>query len=209
MRFLWVDTLCILQDSPEDKAREIEQMAHIYSGASFALLAASSERVSQGFLQPRRDLLPPDAVLPPFCFGATHPGTLYLSDQAMQYHCATAITSIRGGVTARTAEVDTRLPGVFFLPKERRKTPPPPQKTPIFTHGTRRHWWVALNDYSARATTLPSDKLVATSGVAQHLNRVFQMRHLAGLWEDTLLDDLLWYTTKPLMPRPKTYRALT
>ncbi|KAL0948719.1 hypothetical protein HGRIS_008853 [Hohenbuehelia grisea] len=99
MRFLWVDTLCILQDSPEDKAREIEQMAHIYSGASFALLAASSERVSQGFLQPRRDLLPPDAVLPPFCFGATHPGTLYLSDQAsaqqLQYN-STDPVSLRG-----------------------------------------------------------------------------------------------------------------
>ncbi|EIW52296.1 HET-domain-containing protein, partial [Trametes versicolor FP-101664 SS1] len=55
-RSLWVDSLCILQDSPEDKAQKINGMHHIYRNAQLTIMAAGAQSVDEGFLC-RRDPL--------------------------------------------------------------------------------------------------------------------------------------------------------
>ncbi|EIW52255.1 HET-domain-containing protein [Trametes versicolor FP-101664 SS1] len=52
-RYLWVDSLCIVQDSDEDKLHELGRMHFIYRYAYLTIIAASAERVSAGFLQDR------------------------------------------------------------------------------------------------------------------------------------------------------------
>ncbi|SJL14841.1 uncharacterized protein ARMOST_18313 [Armillaria ostoyae] len=54
LRFLWVDALCILQDSREDKAWEIAQMRRIFHDAYVTVIAACAHKVSDGFLHDRR-----------------------------------------------------------------------------------------------------------------------------------------------------------
>ncbi|PGH01354.1 hypothetical protein GX51_05286 [Blastomyces parvus] len=51
--YLWVDALCIIQDSEEDKAKEISQMKEVYASSALTIVAASAEGVSAGFLHPR------------------------------------------------------------------------------------------------------------------------------------------------------------
>ncbi|KAI0165119.1 HET-domain-containing protein [Hypoxylon sp. FL1284] len=46
--YLWVDSLCIVQDSPADKAQQIGAMAAIYSRADLAIVAASGDSASAG-----------------------------------------------------------------------------------------------------------------------------------------------------------------
>lgn len=58
-RWLWVDSLCIVQDSDEDKAHEIGRMHHIYRYAHVTIMAGSAEGVGSGFLQ-KRSSAPPD-----------------------------------------------------------------------------------------------------------------------------------------------------
>jgi hypothetical protein len=87
--YLWIDAMCILQDSAEDKAREIERMAQIYSQSTVTIVAASSEDMNDGFLQTRPDTFPYDQLntwcavprrasyalpfrLAPGCFGTVH-----------------------------------------------------------------------------------------------------------------------------------------
>ena len=53
LRFLWADTLCIIQDSEEDKLREISCMRSVYRNALITIIAASASRVSAGFLETR------------------------------------------------------------------------------------------------------------------------------------------------------------
>ncbi|KAK7928250.1 hypothetical protein PG985_005248 [Apiospora marii] len=53
IRFLWIDALCILQDSPDDKSREIARMGHIYKNATATIMAAAAESASEGFLRGR------------------------------------------------------------------------------------------------------------------------------------------------------------
>lgn len=59
LRWLWVDSLCINQDSDQDKRRELARMHYIYRYAYLTIIAASAERVGEGFLQ---DRLPPPQV---------------------------------------------------------------------------------------------------------------------------------------------------
>ncbi|KAF4965204.1 hypothetical protein FSARC_6966 [Fusarium sarcochroum] len=48
MRYLWVDRLCILQDSTEDWTQQAALMCHIYSGAALTLSADSSKSAVDG-----------------------------------------------------------------------------------------------------------------------------------------------------------------
>ena len=50
LRYLWVDALCIVQDSLSDRAAEITKMDRIYQNAQVTISAASAERCQDGFL---------------------------------------------------------------------------------------------------------------------------------------------------------------
>jgi hypothetical protein len=56
LRFLWIDSLCIIQDSSEDKFQELATMHEIYANAYVTIVAASAKRCDDGFLQLRRQL---------------------------------------------------------------------------------------------------------------------------------------------------------
>ncbi|EIW59715.1 HET-domain-containing protein [Trametes versicolor FP-101664 SS1] len=60
-RWLWIDSLCIIQDSDEDKARELGRMHNIYRYAHLTIMAGSAAGVGEGFLQERP---PPDPIAP-------------------------------------------------------------------------------------------------------------------------------------------------
>ncbi|KAI0655280.1 heterokaryon incompatibility protein-domain-containing protein [Cubamyces menziesii] len=64
--FLWTDSLCIIQDSPQDKHRELVSMCEVYRYAYLTIDAASAEKASDGFLQDRSPLRP-DLTLPFIC----------------------------------------------------------------------------------------------------------------------------------------------
>jgi hypothetical protein len=76
LRFLWVDSLCILQDSAEDTLQKISTMGPIYQNATITIAAASAGNVGDGFLQERAplELLPLRNSL----------GTLYLAKHDKQ-----------------------------------------------------------------------------------------------------------------------------
>lgn len=51
--YLWVDALCIKQNSEMDKAKEIARMKEIYASSALTIVAAAAESVSKGYLYPR------------------------------------------------------------------------------------------------------------------------------------------------------------
>ncbi|PKK52246.1 hypothetical protein CI102_2356 [Trichoderma harzianum] len=53
VRYLWIDSLCIVQDDPHDWQIESAKMASIYRDAYFVLGAACGESDAQGFLHSR------------------------------------------------------------------------------------------------------------------------------------------------------------
>ena len=56
LRYLWVDSLCIIQDSDDDKSFGIQNMGNVYRNAQVCILAAAAKTANDGFL--RRPSLP-------------------------------------------------------------------------------------------------------------------------------------------------------
>ncbi|KAI5867452.1 heterokaryon incompatibility protein-domain-containing protein [Durotheca rogersii] len=53
LRYVWIDSLCIVQDDVEDWRREAERMADVYRNAHLVLAAARGASDDEGFLGPR------------------------------------------------------------------------------------------------------------------------------------------------------------
>jgi hypothetical protein len=51
LKYLWVDSLCIIQDSTDDWEREIANMAQIYKNAFVTISAAKAKGCHEGFLK--------------------------------------------------------------------------------------------------------------------------------------------------------------
>ncbi|KAF4865093.1 Proline-rich receptor-like protein kinase PERK9 [Colletotrichum siamense] len=54
-RYLWIDSLCIIQDDPTDWEREAASMEHVFSSASITIAASSARSSSEGFLPTRKE----------------------------------------------------------------------------------------------------------------------------------------------------------
>lgn len=54
IRYIWIDALCIFQDSMEDWSAEAPKMAAIYKNSLVTIAAAASPSVTAGILEPRQ-----------------------------------------------------------------------------------------------------------------------------------------------------------
>ncbi|KAL1942730.1 hypothetical protein VTO73DRAFT_4970 [Trametes versicolor] len=70
VKFLWVDSLCIIQDSYQNQRHELGKMHIIYRNAYLTIIAASAWKVSDGFLHDRP---PAPALSLPFICPAPSP----------------------------------------------------------------------------------------------------------------------------------------
>jgi Heterokaryon incompatibility protein (HET) len=73
---LWVDALCIIQDSKKDKSAEIKKMSTIYMNTAVTIAATSAETVHNGFLSIAR---PQESSTFPFLHPDGHMGQISLS----------------------------------------------------------------------------------------------------------------------------------
>ncbi|KAF5587294.1 hypothetical protein FPANT_6974 [Fusarium pseudoanthophilum] len=65
VRYLWIDALCIIQDSEADWERECTRMADTYANAFLTIAASSSTSVTSHFLRPQ--LKPPPRAAQDMC----------------------------------------------------------------------------------------------------------------------------------------------
>ena len=89
LQYLWVDALCIIQDSTLDKDAEIAKMGEIYENAQLTIATASAERCQDGFLATRSlhgDLAPPCSFSRlPFACPNGESGTISLRESTLYY----------------------------------------------------------------------------------------------------------------------------
>jgi hypothetical protein len=64
-RYLWIDSLCIIQDNKADWAVECSRMAGVYANSHFTIAAACSKDSSEGFIKAPSPFVGPQCVFTP------------------------------------------------------------------------------------------------------------------------------------------------
>jgi hypothetical protein len=85
------------------------------------------------------------------------------------------------------------------------------EKDELNTTTFRQLWEHIVSNYSGCQLTFPSDRLVALSGIAKHMEQLLKIDYCAGLWAFDLLSGLIWYAYETSIPKPEAdaivYRA--
>ncbi|KAL9599062.1 MAG: hypothetical protein Q9219_004096 [cf. Caloplaca sp. 3 TL-2023] len=218
-RYLWIDSLCIIQDSPEDKAREIERMDQVYSNADLTISAANADDCALGFLAKRNGLESDAPIRLPFLCpdwtvgnltlvmynNPTRHEPLYSRSWPFQEHLLSARVLIYGSeqmlwVCQQDSSTGTGAtfkdggpaydPSVTGLKYMRMFL----YRRDIISRGfARKNLWIDLViEYSSRKQSIPDDKIHALQGIASRYSKLMEDKYIAGLWQSWLLPGLMW-----------------
>jgi hypothetical protein len=193
VRYLWIDSLCIIQDDLEDWKAESKVMGLVYQRAVLVIAAAGSTNCSEGLFVTDRPA-PITLRIPYNSAGVSHgsfnvalipegdkaPGYGPLRERAwafQEWHLARrAVFFMPGGLTWRCNGHTLDENGV-------------PAKLQLHDHLS---WIEFLTDYTYMNLTGASDRLIAIQGIASEMQKTRTDRFLFGVWEDRLVEQLLW-----------------
>ncbi|KAI4864850.1 heterokaryon incompatibility protein-domain-containing protein [Hypoxylon rubiginosum] len=237
LRYLWIDSLCIIQDDIEDWRKESEKMAEVYRNAHFVLAAARSSSDSEGFLSPRQgpehvelvasdgkgfsiEALPCDLLQPTY---DAHPidneplsrrawclQERYLARRVLHYGLQQIYWEC-GEIHAAENGDFASVVGDQFSRIGRSAA----AKETVFTglsdsdYFNYVDWYNMIEDYTGRDITKDSDRLPALFGLAKALEVQTGDKYLIGIWLNGLLEGLMWCaaSTDNLLARPRSYSA--
>ncbi len=231
LRWLWIDSLCIMQDSPVDWSEEGARMCDIYQG-SHICVAALDGRSSGDGLFARRDPL----VYASFLAGDTVQGKgmcVLPSRSRGSVWCKEWPLHRRGWVVqerilsprtlgfgryltweCREATRDETVPGYirdhhepncgsfFRSVLDKSRCGDKMELTEAERENIYKSWLDIANNFSSCSLTVKSDRLAAISGIAAAIERRTGWKYLFGTWEPFLFKGLLWYTHNDLKSSP-------
>lgn len=221
LRYLWIDSLCIVQDCPTDVAQQMGKMNKIYRGAYVTIIAASSDHVTKGFLKDRLSRIPA-ARIPFVCHDGTV-GSVCLAnldwdfwDARHAYYDVIEPVNGRGWCMQERflserafvfasdtlryyCQTETVSIGDALCEPSTSMSLPRSIFLPNYKLSeeelvkARQAWQYVIWDYTRRELRIGGeDKLNAVGGIAEQFSSVWNSRYLAGIWEHNLLEDLLW-----------------
>jgi Heterokaryon incompatibility protein (HET) len=210
---IWIDSLCIIQDSEEDWRIQASMMADIYENAFFTVGAASSIREFDGcysiaHAKYRSQPIPgfsglylrADTLLGTGSFEHVSPALLkrawvfqeqrlsrrmlFFCDFEVTFECK-SWTKTENGFNQELTTLNEHMP-LYWLDGH---TFSSLQTSPQLL------WYRTVTAYSSRNLTLEKDRFAALAGLAKRAGVTRgDDAYLAGLWRKTLPFDLLWQT---------------
>ncbi|KAK3362197.1 heterokaryon incompatibility protein-domain-containing protein [Lasiosphaeria ovina] len=217
LHYLWIDSLCIVQDDPADWRRESAAMCDVYTHASLNIAATSARDGSEGCFMNKDN-----NYLAAHCIAIGQERFMCANSSLYAHNVLDTPLGSRAWVVqerllaARTIHFGKNQ--LFWTCQDRIACEAYPERLPgglvrEVDHPsleTEASWREVVAQYSGCELTQSSDKLVAISGLAK---RVAQYRpedqYVAGLWFESLHVDLCWKVGRPepLPPPPGPYQA--
>jgi hypothetical protein len=235
--YLWVDSLCILQDSPTDMAQEIGRMDSIYSNAFLTISASCVRDCNDSILHDRG--FDWDSSRFPFKCDDGQSGTITLA--------ASGNYAVRAAETHRMAKDNLSSRAWAFQESFLSRRMLIFSRYQLFWvcgeiwgsdggHTTRDQyfsnmesscrlrkkvdlvdWLAAAEEYSTKTLSVQNDKLPALSSIASYFEQRLNDTYLAGMWLTLLPYQLCWavgsvfpsmyYSSRTSWQRPAQWRA--
>ncbi|KAK3669263.1 hypothetical protein LTR78_010870 [Recurvomyces mirabilis] len=195
-RYIWIDSMCIIQDDPEDWQREAARMASIYGSATLTLVAASSN--IYGGLSGRIDPWRNSAAALPTISRTTTKVVYILPNGQKRQSTALPPTGSRGWCYQENL-LSSRLVQIYRTSLQWQclgdKSNPPTRAQgleQLSKHPPAKYytiWYRLIERYSGLSLTYPKDKLLAFHGIA--MDKAGR-NYVAGLLQNDPWASLLW-----------------
>lgn len=205
--YLWIDTLCIIQDNLSDWDAEASNMAKVYTNSYLTIAALNSDDDARGFLHPRP--FPYTTVKLKSPNGES--AVAYISEVSKKfiYTGPEEWPLLTRGWVLQEQLLSPRILSfskdqiVWECKKEviaesKNVIRPPYSNSSILT-GTL-NWRNVVAEFSKRVLTYDTDKLPAMAGIASAFSRSIHGRYCAGLWMYNLPHDLIFAWRTPIIP---------
>ncbi|KAE9373668.1 HET-domain-containing protein, partial [Stipitochalara longipes BDJ] len=208
LSYIWIDSLCIIQNDAEDTQKELGKMLRIYRNAQFTISAASASNCKQGFLkvlplQDGTDDTEGPFFLPLRVDENTMGSVLVSKGEGQWYTMRSQEQPInKRAWTLQEALLTPRLlifTSLHMVWRCQSGFRPAPLRINFMNDTSRdtssshiRIWRYILQNYTNRELTKETDKLVAISAIAETFGLQSASDYLAGLWRQNLIGDLLW-----------------
>lgn len=225
-KYIWIDSLCIIQDCKEDWEREAKTMGDVYQNSVCTIAAVGSSDSHGGCFVKRSAIGLLNCPLSDKAHTAIsakheHPKvlpapllsrawvvqerllsvrTLYFGRDLVSFECIEARASERDPAMY-TPQVTT--PG--FIAKSdlyELLSTSLDEEHRKSTHAHRRYkWWSLISAYTKCQMTFKTDKWAAFQGLAVQVSRAWDQKLFYGLWEEDFVEELLWNVSGRQMKR--------
>ncbi|KAI2620064.1 HET-domain-containing protein [Hypoxylon sp. NC1633] len=228
VKYLWVDALCIVQDSKADWEEQSAKMCSIYERSYLTILASTAGSAGVSFLshsfRPSEYRFRVDngsnavLVARTVCRNGSHYGIdntappdpiitrgwtlqeLVLATRTISYSTEELQWQCKSVRDCECKVIRFGMNGVYDY------------QAPILWAGKSQlevfdMWDQIVQTYTQRQLSHPEDKLPALSGVCQLIHKLYGWRYVAGLWEEALIYHLLWSRSSEDPVLPPQYRA--
>ncbi|KAI1488302.1 heterokaryon incompatibility protein-domain-containing protein [Biscogniauxia mediterranea] len=220
-QYLWIDSLCIMQDSKEDWMSESAIMGEIYAHSTCTIAALTSHSSFEGCFTGHKDHRTQGAtdVRNPLAFRISRapinrrslplhtrawvvqerllaPRTLYYGAWGLAWECVEC-SATEGKPFGGASQF---APKASFLTTCLQAT----QKSFQDKIDTVYNMWLTVQAaYTTCQLTFFDDRIVAISSVIKQIGELTSWSNVWGLWKEKMLHELLWFVESP-GERPST-----
>ncbi|KAF7899353.1 uncharacterized protein EAF01_008566 [Botrytis porri] len=222
LQYLWIDSLCIVQNSLQDWQQESAKMGKIYSHAYCTIAAAAAANCDGGLfaLHSELPLLPQFPNQPGILFKTPYPGwdnlynkstlvqrswtlqerelsprILHFTKHTLLFECREArISDHNHGLNNNQWALKSSL-SRYVLNSSVRCLDKIHEGSPHHDMVTEKYhelWRKMVQDYNNRKLTHRSDKFPALSGLALEFAYLLHDEYVAGLWKKDVIRGLCW-----------------
>ena len=221
IKYLWIDALCIIQDSENDWAHESGCMRDYYKYSFGTIAATGASNPSDGLFFDRNP-----AFVPPFraiigWYGLEKDVAVTGGESCLETLRKEPLNQRGWFLQERFLSRRILYFGRNQMTWECRNElacETWPNAIPSVYHGSfslegdsllfRKHrsverlWRELVSTYSSMALTRLTDRCVAFAGIAEEFQAIIRHDYVAGLWRRDLVEGLLWRVTMPSGEHP-------